>query len=154
MNSKIIKSFCLLFKIFVVIVALNQLPHIASNLFPHTFGHLEGLLDTDLTGAGRCRIDNPKETLKSGGSKLRIGWIKRQGKADEAHVWGLDPRGETVDLSCPMTDPQCRNRAVFAEAKIKNGRVYIESLSVLNHEEQKIIKKNIPQLQGIMDSQL
>lgn len=98
------------------------------NFSPWLHGFIEGLVDADLTTArsGRCRLDNPRAVLESGGSVLRMGHVNVPGKGVQEHIWGYDEDGRLVDVVCPDAIPTCRETRnnVFGEIVIdEDGNV-------------------------------
>ena len=126
----------------------------AAYLFPSTYGYVEGKLDMDLTfpQVGRCRLDNPRATIRAGGDRLVIGYTnyrRLDGKERwMPHIWGIGPNKEIVDLTRFKSAP----KRVIAEVEVRQGEIVIISQTA-NDKDRQVLVQGIPQVRGILKAQ-
>ena len=90
-------------------------PKVFSGSFPKLTARIEALTNLDLSGRGRCRLDNTQAVLKIGSGKLVSGFVTTPGGTSFGHLWGKSVDGKIIDCACPETNLACRNRTEVAE---------------------------------------
>ena len=90
-------------------------PKVFSGEFPKITACVEALTNLDISGRGRCRLDNTQTVLKIGSGKLVSGFITLQNGQSFGHLGGKSEDGKIIDCACPETNPACRNRTTVAE---------------------------------------
>ena len=119
-------------------------------LLPETWGYIEGHLDKDLTFplVGRCRLDNPRATLKAGGDTLIIGYA-----AESPHVWGELPSGKKVDVTLSR-DLAKRVIAVIKVVSTEGEKkLKISATNIANDKDRQVLAQGVPQITGILRAQ-
>ncbi len=68
---------------------------------PYVLGVIESRINVDMTGNGRCRLDNTMQVLLTKDKSTRIinGFVKAEGK-EYGHTWGVTSTGKIIDVTC------------------------------------------------------
>jgi hypothetical protein len=146
----VIRWLILLFSCLVICVLL---PQEIKEPFPWQWGYLEGTLGWDMTGfafspihgSGDCRIKNTREAFQIKGAYIMFGMIYPRQGAPYPHLWAADGAG-VIDVSCPISRPDCQARRSFAV--IDAGTLRILTLSPQDELEQHFIVWGLQYLKG------
>ncbi len=88
---------------------------------PYLWGWLEGKTGWDMTGFyfspwigdGHCRIENSIAAFRNNKSKILFGMVTTRPGKMFPHLWVVKDE-VIIDTVCPITDPDCCNRRIFA----------------------------------------
>lgn len=131
-------------------------PGLLGTYFPRQVGYIEGYIDRGVTPEGRCRLDNPCETIRRGGQWLVMGYVMDPVRGEMPHVWGLDREEGVVDVTCPLSNEFCRNRRAFAYVLVDKSNKQTKlaaTVSGIGEAENRLLSKNVPLIDGILRGQ-